>query len=42
MAVESESCKERAVNLLTKQRPELKDAPFEESTFSGLCLWMLW
>ena len=40
--VKSMACKDRALARLAKLRPELKDAPFEEATFSNLCLWMLW
>ncbi|GAW18075.1 hypothetical protein ANO14919_075460 [Xylariales sp. No.14919] len=39
---ESDACKEKALTLLAKLKPDLKDAPFEEATFSKLCLWMLW
>jgi hypothetical protein len=42
MVAESTACRDRAVGLLAKLRPELKDAPFEEATFAKLCLWMLW
>lgn len=42
MQAKSEDCKEKAEKLWAKLRPELKDAPFEEATFSELCLWMLW
>ena len=42
MGVESESCKSRAIELRGKLRPESRDAPFEETEFRKLCLWMLW
>jgi hypothetical protein len=39
---ESRDCRERAVALRDKIKPELKGAPVEEVEFSKLCLWMLW
>ncbi|KAJ2981226.1 hypothetical protein NUW58_g6738 [Xylaria curta] len=39
---ESDACRDKALSLLAKLRPELKDASFEEASFSKLCLWMLW
>ncbi|KAM4066810.1 tetratricopeptide repeat domain-containing protein [Hirsutella rhossiliensis] len=42
MQIESEKCKEKALELLAELKPELKDAPYEEAEFSKLCLWMLW
>lgn len=42
MAAEGDSCRARAMELRGKLRPEAKDAPFEESEFMKLCLWMLW
>ncbi|KAK4235372.1 hypothetical protein C8A03DRAFT_36778 [Achaetomium macrosporum] len=39
---DSAAYKDRARGLLAKLKPELKDAPFEEDTFSKLCLWTLW
>ncbi|KAI0531916.1 P-loop containing nucleoside triphosphate hydrolase protein [Xylaria digitata] len=42
MQKESDAYRDKALALLANLRPELKDAPFEEATFSKLCLWMLW
>ncbi|KAI0973577.1 P-loop containing nucleoside triphosphate hydrolase protein [Xylaria arbuscula] len=39
---ESEAYRDKALTLLANLKPELEDAPFEEATFSKLCLWMLW
>ncbi|TGJ79179.1 hypothetical protein E0Z10_g9594 [Xylaria hypoxylon] len=39
---ESDTCRDKAYALLANLKPELKDEPFEEATFSKLCLWMLW
>ncbi|XXH00199.1 Protein ssh4 [Hypoxylon texense] len=39
---ESEACKSRAVEIRGRLRPEDKDAPFKEESFSKLTLWMLW
>jgi hypothetical protein len=42
MQTESMACKDRALKLRAKLKPELADAPFQEAEFSKLCLWMLW
>jgi hypothetical protein len=42
MQAESEKYKTRALKLMAKLRPGAQDAPFEESEFMKLCLWMLW
>ncbi len=42
MEAESKSCREKALELRKKLKPELDDAPFEEAQFSKLCPWMLW
>ncbi|KAK5630391.1 hypothetical protein RRF57_006106 [Xylaria bambusicola] len=39
---ESDACRSKATTLLANLKPELKHEPFEEATFSKLCLWMLW
>ncbi|KAH6887138.1 P-loop containing nucleoside triphosphate hydrolase protein [Thelonectria olida] len=39
---EASACREKALGLRAALRPDLKDAPFEETEFSKLCLWMLW
>ncbi|KAI1362000.1 P-loop containing nucleoside triphosphate hydrolase protein [Xylaria arbuscula] len=39
---ESDDSKSKATTLLAQLKPELEHEPFEESTFSKLCLWMLW
>jgi len=38
----SAAYKEKAIEARAAARPELKDEPFEEESFSKLCLWMLW
>jgi len=42
MLDKSEACRDQALSLRAKLRPELEDAPFEEAEFSELCPWMLW
>jgi hypothetical protein len=42
MTASCEACKEEALNLRARLKPELKDKPFEEAEFAKLCLWMLW
>ncbi|KAI1147262.1 P-loop containing nucleoside triphosphate hydrolase protein [Nemania diffusa] len=39
---ESDAYRDQALTQLASLKPELKNAPFEEATFSKLCLWMLW
>lgn len=42
MTLESDDYKARAIILRSKLRPEARNAPFEETEFRKLCLWMLW
>lgn len=42
MELESKACKDRAIDVRAKLRPEAVDAPFEEEEFMRLCPWMLW
>jgi len=39
---ECTACVELAKQFRAEAKPELCEAPFEEETFSRLCLWMLW
>ena len=39
---ESQACRQEAEDLRNEIRPELAGAPFEESEFMKLSLWMLW
>ncbi|KAG9242074.1 hypothetical protein BJ878DRAFT_544615 [Calycina marina] len=42
MELESKACKDRAMEVRAKLRPEAAAAPFEEDEFMKLCPWMLW
>lgn len=42
MTLESQTCKDKAMQLRAKLQPEAEYAPFEEAEFMKLCPWMLW
>jgi hypothetical protein len=39
---ESEMCKQRALGLRLKLRPDDNNVPFAEEEYMRLCPWMLW